>query len=470
VWIWDDDNSAWVDSDQKGQVTSVNNQTGAVTVSEVPNQTGNSGKFLTTDGTNASWSDKPLVNNGTGTYSVGISKESVQTLGDSNINIGGYVGNANAYRNVVIGVSARTGYTNSYYSNDSVYIGWNAQPWTGNKSYVTAVGASTWVNANYATAIGCGASAMADGAIQLGGRGSGSQRRNEDANTFKVGNANGNYEIMSADGTIPEARLTNAINKYSTMPTAASTNEGWIVQFTGTTDANYTHGYIYECKAQGTDPETYAWEAVEVQASSGGGGLPSQTGNAGKFLITDGTDASWSDKPLVNNATINTSISIGGETIGYMEGVAIGVNSMLRANCVAIGYNTQIGSRNVAIGHHASAKTSYGGSVAIGYGANADISPAEWYASVAIGPNAIASADGAIQICSANIMNLNANKTNNDANTFKVANNNGNYEMMDANGNLPADRLASITGLADGNYRLRLTMASGVPTLSWVAE
>ena len=41
---------------------------------------------------------------------------------------------------------------------------------------------------------------------------------------------------------------------------------------------------------------------------------------------------------------------------------------------------------------------------------------------------------------------------------------------MNATGNLPADRLASTTGLADGNYRLRLTMASGVPTLSWVAE
>lgn len=55
VWIWDTDNTEWVDSDQKGQVTSVNNRTGAVTVSEVPSQAGNAGKFLTTDGTNASW-------------------------------------------------------------------------------------------------------------------------------------------------------------------------------------------------------------------------------------------------------------------------------------------------------------------------------------------------------------------------------------------------------------------------------
>lgn len=55
VWIWDDDNSVWVDSDQKGQVTSVNGQTGDVVLDLLPDQTGNAGKFLTTNGTDASW-------------------------------------------------------------------------------------------------------------------------------------------------------------------------------------------------------------------------------------------------------------------------------------------------------------------------------------------------------------------------------------------------------------------------------
>lgn len=32
VWVWDSDNTRWVDSDQKGQVTSVNGQTGDVTL------------------------------------------------------------------------------------------------------------------------------------------------------------------------------------------------------------------------------------------------------------------------------------------------------------------------------------------------------------------------------------------------------------------------------------------------------
>ena len=30
IWVWDSGTSAWVDSDQKGQVTSVNGQTGDV--------------------------------------------------------------------------------------------------------------------------------------------------------------------------------------------------------------------------------------------------------------------------------------------------------------------------------------------------------------------------------------------------------------------------------------------------------
>ena len=40
VWVWDSDTSGWVDTDTKGQVTSVNGQTGAVTVQEtLVNQT-----------------------------------------------------------------------------------------------------------------------------------------------------------------------------------------------------------------------------------------------------------------------------------------------------------------------------------------------------------------------------------------------------------------------------------------------
>lgn len=58
VWVWDSDTTAWKDTDTKGQVTSVNNMTGAVTlgINDVaPTQTGFSGYVLGTDGFVAGW-------------------------------------------------------------------------------------------------------------------------------------------------------------------------------------------------------------------------------------------------------------------------------------------------------------------------------------------------------------------------------------------------------------------------------
>lgn len=118
--------------------------------SSLPDQTGNSGKFLTTDGTNASWSDKPLVNNATGTRT---------------ISIGG----------------------------------------TGTGGFSLCVGEASSATAFGATALGFGCNAGALYAIQLGN--AGTAVTNSDANTFKVANGNGNFEMMSADGTIPSARL-----------------------------------------------------------------------------------------------------------------------------------------------------------------------------------------------------------------------------------------------------------------------
>jgi len=39
----------------------------------------------------------------------------------------------------------------------------------------------------------------------------------------------------------------DALKQKSTLPTASLTELGKIYQYTGTTDANYTHGYVYEC-------------------------------------------------------------------------------------------------------------------------------------------------------------------------------------------------------------------------------
>lgn len=55
--------------------------------------------------------------------------------------------------------------------------------------------------------------------------------------------------------------------QYTTMPTASVDNLGSVVQFIGTTSANYTNGYFYKCVSDGQDPATYSWEEVEVQTT-----------------------------------------------------------------------------------------------------------------------------------------------------------------------------------------------------------
>lgn len=146
-------------------------------------------------------------------------------------------------------------------------------------------------------------------------------------------------------------------------------------------------------------------DGMAWQDATGGSSLPDQTGNAGKFLTTDGTTASWGGDNLVqDNANFKGN------------GLAVGAGSVaLASGSTAYGTNSQAKGQNaVAIGAYS--ETSGQG--------------------VAIGGNAKSTALRAIQL---------GGGTNSDANTFKVSNANGNFEMMDANGNIPLERLTYVT-------------------------
>lgn len=115
-------------------------------------------------------------------------------------------------------------------------------------------------------------------------------------------------QVTSVNGKTGAAVLNasdvGAVPQYSTIPTATAEMAGNIVQFTGTTGANYTNGYFYKCVSDGQDPATYSWTQTDVQpAPVIPDPLPSQTGNAGKFLITNGTEASWSTS-ITQNLTL----------------------------------------------------------------------------------------------------------------------------------------------------------------------
>lgn len=294
VWVWDSDTNAWKDTAQKGQVESVNGKTGAVVlnasdvgaatseqgakadtaiqsvktingqsivgegnvdIDALPDQTGQNGKFLTTDGTDASWSDKPLVNGATGTNSIIIG-----TSGSATNSVG-------------IGKAVDAGILASY----AVAVGRNAYV---HAEKTIAIGDKAEAGGQYSIAIGCRAYASGIQSIQLGSVGY-TNTNNSDNNTFKVANANGNFEIMSADGTIPKERLVNVISTPSTMPEL--TVAGWsdntqTVTVTGVTETNtvfvspapasasdYASAGII-CTAQSADSLTFTCTTVPTNA------------------------------------------------------------------------------------------------------------------------------------------------------------------------------------------------------------
>ena len=60
--------------------------------------------------------------------------------------------------------------------------------------------------------------------------------------------------------------------QVESMPTATSTIEGEIVQYIGTTTADYINAYFYKCVEDSENPGTYKWDAVSVQAGGSGSG------------------------------------------------------------------------------------------------------------------------------------------------------------------------------------------------------
>ena len=99
-----------------------------------------------------------------------------------------------------------------------------------------------------------------------------SQFRNLDTDTTLGGNSPSDYTVSSQ-----KAIKTYVDNQIPTVNNATLTiTQGGVSKGTFTANA-------------GTDV------TIALDAGGGGGGLPDQTGHAGEFLTTDGTDASWSD-------------------------------------------------------------------------------------------------------------------------------------------------------------------------------
>lgn len=161
--------------------------------------------------------------------------------------------------------------------------------------------------------------------------------------------------------------------------------------------------------------------ATPLWTDAGGSDLPEQTGHTG-FLQTDGTEASWSDyTPLKNQSSVNTTYSL-----------AIGTNGVPAKG--------DGGNYNLAIG--AGAITRAIRSTAVGYSAQA------------------------LQI---NCIQLGSG-VNNEANTLKVCTHDvNNYTLLGPGGLIPSERLAAggTAGqiLSKSDTGMEWVTASGLPEL-----
>ena len=274
--------------------------------SSLPDQTGHSGEFLTTDGTDASWA-------------------AVDALPDQTGNSGKFL--------TTDGTSASWGIAYSYNSYSATWgtatgsfaigLGDDSQA-TGPKA--VAIGQDARGNGSMALALGYGARVTANNAIQLNTSGI---RTNSDASTFKVGNVNGNYEIMSADGTIPTARFT-------TDPVSDGTYYPTLTISSGTPTRSWSTIAALQNTATGTDSLTILGTAA-TQINSINIGVGSSATGANSTVV--GKDASASG----NSA------------------VAIGINaSATNTSSLALVSGTVSGSRSKGIGTSISGKNSIG--------------------------------------------------------------------------------------------------------------
>lgn len=205
---------------------------------------------------------------------------------------------------------------------------------------------------------------------------------------------------------------------------------------------------------------------VVLAGESGGGGgssLPDQTGQSGKFLTTDGTDASWSDKPLVNTATGAASLSVLGSVATASSATNLGSNTAAGNGSTVVGsdINAATSSQSVVVGYDIGQGVGTpNGSIHLG----ASIKIRNGLKVVALGTNIDTGNNN-----SSNLENIDENGIYWGTGWNSLLNKWGVYKLMSADGTIPAARHASLPA-ADGTYVLKLVISSGVPTLSWVAE
>lgn len=183
-----------------------------------------------------------------------------------------------------------------------------------------------------------------------------------------------------------------------------------------------------------------AGTATIVTVPAGGARFPDQTDKAGKVLQTNGSEVIWSLGTIIfteRTAPYNNdgSVIITGD--GYQQLKEIGRGSIIIGGSLFGQTPTVQNATVIGVGSYAQ-----DGATAIGYRAGA------------MGRHSVQLGEG----------------VNSDANTFKVSNESGNFEMMSADGTVPTDRYTT-TPTTAGTYVPKLIIAGdGTATREWGAE
>lgn len=380
----------------------------------LPEQTGNAGKFLRTDGENLSW-EKALTNNATDANSVFIGNDKAQYVegGDGNVLLGAATKVAdNSINNTVVGIAAQA------FGQDGVAVGRAAYT---KSQWATAVGYGAGAEESGGVAVGSTAKANSENSVAIG-RGSNSSGSygiaiGKDANVT----VNGSTAIAigassSATGINSIALGTNTrVNSNSEAAVALGANA--IVNKNGNTavgsKANVldTYGTAvgYQSQAKGT-----ASIAIGMNAKT------TITGDNGYNQIAIGKDASTQGKNAIAigseaQITDEEGIAVGHVAKSARHGIALGT----RANAndfgtIAIGLNSESTTTNaVSIGNQSYAR----GQDSVALGSSAKVDKGAGFA-VQLGVG-----------------------TNSDANTLQFKD----FKLLYENGLIPYERLSETT-------------------------
>jgi trimeric autotransporter adhesin len=316
-----------------GTVPIINGGTGASTANDgfnalAPSQTGNSGKYLTTDGTNTSWATNPL---GTVT-SVGLSAPSIFTVSGSPVTTSGtltlsYSGTALPVANGGSGVTTSSG-ANSIVLRDSngnittncLFEGYISQAASGTTIVLTAASVQNYnitgsggqiIRLPDATTLPNGSlftfnNNQSSGAITV---------QNNSSTTVATINSGGYVTVVLTNNSI----AAGSWDRHDSTPSNVSWSTNTL-DYAGSITSATWNGTTVAYNRGGTGQSLAFTQGGVVYGSTTSALATSAVGSAGQVLTSQGTSAPTWTTPTTGtvtsvSATAGTGISVSGSPI-----------------------------------------------------------------------------------------------------------------------------------------------------------